>query len=255
MTENPWYTRLENRGMLYIEGPDRHDFLQNLITNDIGLVRPGAAIYACLLTPQGKFLHDFFVSEGDTFLLLECEGGARAQDLYRRLNTYRLRANVQISVDESVPLYAVFGGRNVAVYGDPRSPEMGFRSFEKPEMEERPFAEWDRKRIKLRIPDGSRDLIPEQSTLHEGYIDELGGISYEKGCYVGQELTARMHYRGLAKKHLYTVQGEFLCFGEEIRVDGKMIGEMRSSCGDLGLALLKDDAIDALKAGPIRLFA
>ncbi|MCB1562959.1 MAG: folate-binding protein YgfZ [Alphaproteobacteria bacterium] len=231
---NPFFVTLKNRGLIHIEGQDRHAFLQGLITNDIGLLKPGVILYACLLTPQGKFLHDFFIHEGENFLLLDCEGGVRARDLYERLLKYRLRADVQISVEENSPVYAVFGENNLGL-PDPRHMEMGRRSFEKPaELEERAFEAWDRQRIGLTIPDGSRDLTPEKSTLDEGHIDRLNGVSYDKGCYVGQELTARMHYRGLGKKHLQTVPINALPVG----------AELRSSCGDVGLALVREEKSD-----------
>lgn len=255
MTENAFYTSLPDRGLIHIEGGQRHAFLQGLITNDLDFLKPGAALYSCLLTPQGKFLHDFFISEGDGFLLLECEGGPRAQDLYKRLTMYRLRNDVQISVEEHVPVYAVFG--KAQGLGDPRSPEMGYRSFEKPDLPEKPFDAWDEHRIRLSIPDGSRDLIPGQSTLDEGRIEDLNGVSYEKGCFVGQELTARIHYRGLGKKHLYTVTPEILGLKSlpeplsPITKDDKNIGEMRSKCGDVGLALLKDEFFSAAPASEI----
>ena len=247
MTENATYTSLPGRGLLQVEGPDRHHFLQNLVTNDVSKLAPGRAVYACLLTPQGKFLHDFFITEGDGVILLECEGGVRAQDLYRRLNMYRLRADVKISVEDHVPVYAVFGAVNTAGYPDPRDPEMGYRSFDKPGgIKEESFDFYDRHRIKLRIPDGSRDMIPEKSTLDEAHIELLNGVSYDKGCYVGQELTARMHYRGLGKKHLHAIEGHLPQPGEEIFVDGKLIGEMRSRCGDVGMALLKSESLENL---------
>lgn len=231
---NPFFVTLENRGLIHIEGKDRRAFLQGLITNDTDLLKPGTILYACLLTPQGKFLHDFFIHEGQDFLLLDCEGGARARDLYDRLLKYRLRADVKISVEENTPVYAVFNEKGPGL-PDPRHPEMGRRSFEKPAgLEERPFETWDRQRIALTIPDGSRDLMPEKSTLDEGQIDRLNGVSYEKGCYVGQELTARMHYRGLGKKHLQT-----------LRIDALPDGaELRSSCGDTGLALVREEKKD-----------
>ncbi|GJL85224.1 MAG: glycine cleavage system protein T [Micavibrio sp.] len=226
-----FFTKLPNRGLIHLEGDDRHDFLQGLITNDIEKLEPGKALYACLLTPQGKFLHDFFISDGDRFTLLECEGDIRAQDLFERLNKYRLRADVQISVEEDVPVYVIFGNQNTPGYTDPRDPEMGYRSFEKPDgLEEKPFEEWDIHRIKLGIPDGSRDMIPGKSTLDEANIERWNGVSYEKGCYVGQELTARMHHRGLGKKHLQTVQLGSL----------PDKAELRSSCGDIGLALIRE---------------
>lgn len=228
MTDTPYFTTLPSRGLIHIEGKDRHDFLQGLITNDIEKLESGKLLYACLLTPQGKFLHDFFISEGDGFLLLECEGGKRAQDLYERLNKYRLRADVQISVEENAPVYAVIG--TAVGIKDPRHDDMGYRGFEKPDLPEQPFETWDTLRINLTIPDGSRDLIPEKSTMDEARMDQLNAVDYDKGCYVGQELTARMHYRGLGKKHLQTVNVN----------DLPEKAELRSSCGDVGIALIRN---------------
>lgn len=246
-----FFVKLKNRDLIYLEGPDRRTFLQDLITNDINKLTFEAPLYACLLTPQGKFLHDFFVIEGKDFTLLDCEGGDRAQDLYERLLKYRLRKDVKISIEEHNTVYAVFG----AAIGlpDPRHPDMGYRTFEKPEdLPEAPFEEWDRRRIQLTIPDGSRDLIPENSTMDEGHMDRWNAIDYQKGCYVGQELTARMHYRGLGKKRLETVklkpslrankhersnpENWITASASPPRND---IIEIRSTCGDIGIALVK----------------
>lgn len=235
----PFYVKLPNRGLVHIEGEDRVTFLQGLVSNDVAAAAPGKIVYACLLTPQGKFLHDFFIHAGDGFLLLDCEGGNRAKDLYERLLKFRLRSKVQLSVEETVPVYAVFGSDTGI--SDPRHADFGNRSFEKPDLEEKPFEDWDHLRISLTIPDGSRDMELERSTLLECGIDRLNGIDWNKGCYMGQELTARTHYRGLVKKHLYTV-----------KIDGQAPppftdlpngGSMRSSCGSLGLALMKDDDV------------
>lgn len=246
-----YFVTLKNRGLIQIDGKDRHDFVQNLVTNDVSKIAPGKAVYACLLTAQGKFLHDFFISEIEGAIFLECEGGERAQDLYKRLNMYRLRADVQISVEDNVPVYAVFGQERG--YADPRHADIGWRTFEKPDLEEQPFETWDEHRIGLTIPDGSRDLIPNSSTMDEGRMDRLNAIDYDKGCYVGQELTARMHYRGLGKKHLYAVKGDLPEPGTAIEIDGKTIGEMRSKCGDTGLALIKDEFAESLSGTITRL--
>jgi len=272
----PFCVKLKNRGLIHIEGQDRHAFLQGLITNNMDHLESGKLLYTCLLTPQGKFLHDFFVHDGGNFLLLDCEGGDRAEDLYTRLNKYRLRAKVQLSLEPHNDVYAVLppsftspleGGGWVGGAPDPRHPDMGTRSFEKPDMEERPFDQWDERRIRLGIPDGSRDMEIERSTLLECNLERFNAIDFNKGCYVGQELTARMHHRGLAKKHLYPVtlnlsfrrrpessdadqkdpgfhRDDSLCFPApftDIESNGKLIGNMRSSCDDIGLALLKDD--------------
>jgi folate-binding protein YgfZ len=246
MPEKPFYTTLENRGLIRISGADRESFVQGLITNDINLLKTQNLLYACLLSAQGKFLHDLFIARDGESLLMDCEGGQRAADLARRLSMYKLRAAVSIETLPDQSIYAIFGTSDLGA-PDPRHPDMGYRSFEKPEnLVQKPFEDWDKLRISLSIPDGSRDLIPEKSTLDEGRIDQLNGVDYTKGCYVGQELTARMHYRGLGKKHLYAVQGTLPAPGAEIVQDGKSIGEMRSSCGAIGLALLKDEAASNL---------
>lgn len=244
MTDH-FYTKLPGRGLIHLEGEDRVDFLQGLVSNDMDKLAPGKLLYACLLSPQGKFLHDFFIHDGGGFLLLDCEGGERAQDLYTRLNRYRLRAKVQISVEEQHDVYAVFDGEGLA---DPRHPDMGARTFEKPALEEKLFEEWDKRRIALGIPDGSRDMQVERSTLIECNLDRLNAVDWDKGCYVGQELTARMHHRGLAKRHLYPVQitGNAPAPFTDIEINRKLVGNMRSHCGDIGLALLKDDALEEL---------
>ncbi len=281
MTEAPYFTTLPNRGLVKVSGPDRRGFLQGLISNDINLLDTQPCVYACLLTAQGKFLHDFFITEHGDSICIECEGGARAEDLARRLSMHKLRAKVEIKCIKEITVFAIwpplpvgacspsfpsppFRGRGIkgegAKYSDPRHPQIGFRSFEKPILEEKPFETWDRHRIMLTVADGSRDMIPEKSTLLESNIDKLNGISFEKGCYMGQELTARMNYRGLVKKRLYTIHlntpplappaaslspplAGGIKGGSEIRVNGELIGEMRSSCGDVGIALLKDNEI------------
>ncbi len=231
----PFYVELQSRGLIHLEGEDRISFLQGLVSNNVETAAPDRITYACLLTPQGKFLHDFFIHAGDGFLLLDCEGGERARDLYERLLKFRLRAKVKISVEGNSKIYAVFHASEGLP--DPRHADIGRRAFQKPELEEKPFEEWDRLRISLAIPDGSRDMEIEKSTLLECGIDKLNGIDWDKGCYMGQELTARMHYRGLAKKHLYTVSLSKAIAPFTELANG---GQMRSACGDIGLALLKD---------------
>ena len=222
----PKFITLPNRGLIHLEGPDRKAFLQGLITNDIEKLDGSNIIYACLLTPQGKFLHDFFLHECGDAILIDCEGNDRAQDLYDRLIKFRMRKKVQISVELTAPVYAIFGAETGIP--DPRHPDMGSRSFTKPDLPEAPFADWDKIRITLTIPDGSRDLIPEKSNMAEGNMDALSAIDYEKGCYIGQELTARMHYRGLGKRFLQTVN--------LADYEGT---DMRSQCGEIGIALVK----------------
>ena len=244
----PFYVTLKNRGLIHIEGEDRVEFLQGLVSHDVTKLEAQKILYACLLTPQGKFLHDFFMHWGDGFILLDCEGSHRAEDLYDRLNKYRLRANVQLSVEKEHPVYAVFDSNTGLP--DPRHFKLGHRSFEKPDAEKEDHEEWDKQRIILGVPDGSRDMEVERSTLLECNIDKLNGIDFDKGCYMGQELTARMHHRNLGKKHLRSIKLTSMApppAFHDIDINGKVIGNMRSSCGDIGLAVIKDEIIEELK--------
>jgi tRNA-modifying protein YgfZ len=243
-----FYVLLKNRGLIHIEGEDRIPFLQGLVTNDVTKLEKSRILYACLLTPQGKFLHDFFMHWGDGFILLDCESGFRAEDLYNRLNNHRLRSKVKISFEKDVPVYAVYDDE--IGLPDPRHFKLGNRSFEKPDLTREDFDEWDQQRIILGVPDGSRDMEIDRSLPLECNIDKFHGMNWEKGCYMGQELSARMHHRNLGKKHLrplkFSGMPTPLPF-TDIHLNGKMIGNMRSSCGDIGLAIIRDEYLEELK--------
>jgi len=245
-TDLDGFVRLPNRGFLRLSGEDRLKFLQGLVSNDVNAVAPGHAAYSCLLTPQGKFLHDFFlIADGDS-LLIECEADRRA-DLAQRLKMYRLRSKIEIA-DADYDVFAAFGAAplttDAIVYPDPRAPELGKRVLlptggrPGPEI---PFDSYDRLRIANAVPDGSRDMEVGKAILLENNIDLLNGIAWDKGCYTGQELTARTRYRGLIKKRLTPVRvsGAIPPAGTPLTEAGGEVGEMRGANGDLGLALLR----------------
>ncbi len=267
---------LPERGILAVSGPDRRVFLQGLVSNDTEKLAAGRAIYAALLTPQGKYLHDFIMVEHDETIWLDAES-ARLADLRRRLSMYRLRAKVEIAELPDLGVAAVFGDGALPALGlsddpgavrpfedgvmlvDPRTAELGARLIldrlhlarlvegrhVAAGVAEADFAAWDRHRLALGVPDGSRDLVPEKSILLEAGFDELNGVDWQKGCYVGQELTARTKYRGLIKKRLFPVHldGPTPEPGALIMQDGKEAGEMRSARDNLGLALLRLEAV------------
>jgi hypothetical protein len=245
----PFYVPLPNRGLIHIEGEDRVEFLQGLVTQNVEKIEKERIQYGCLLTPQGKFLHDFFLHHGDGFILMDCEGGSRAEDLYNRLNKYRLRSKVKISVEPYQHVFAVFDSDEGLP--DPRHFKMGNRTFEKPKnMEAETFEEWDMQRIILAIPDGSRDMEVERSLLLECNIDQFNGVDFDKGCYMGQEMTARMHHRNLGKKHLQALKFEGSAPPapfSDLELNGKVIGSMRSSCRNIGLAVIRDEHIEKIK--------
>jgi folate-binding protein YgfZ len=256
----PLASLLPLRGVLSLGGADRVTFLQGLVSNDVNAVLPGSAIYAALLTPQGKFLHDMFIIEAGDHFLLDCEA-ARADDLLKRLTAHKLRA--KITLDKVISGYDVWaawdGDAPKGWLPDPRLAALGSRILlkkgTKPDhVRAARFEDYDRHRISLGVPDGSRDLIVGKSTLAEGNLDLLNGISFTKGCYLGQELTARLHHRGLVKKRIFPVKitGVPPEFGSIVRDGADDIGDMRSACGerlreaqsepisscDVGLALL-----------------
>ncbi|WP_114393654.1 YgfZ/GcvT domain-containing protein [Oleisolibacter albus] len=271
---------LTARGVIALTGADRISFLQGLVTADVSRVTPTRAGWGALLTPQGKFLHDiFFLATGDQMLLdVEAE---RLPDLLKRLRLYRLRAKVELTdASDRFTVAAVIGDGAAALLGvpaeagaarpyeegaacvDPRLPDLGCRLL-LPREAPLPApvgdaADWDRLRLGLGVPDGSRDLIPDKSILLENGFDELGGVAWDKGCYMGQELTARTRYRGLVKKRLLPVRldGPLPAPGTIILAGDRDVGEIRSGRDGMALALLRLDALaqeTPLRAGDTRL--
>lgn len=254
---------LPGRGVVEVTGEDRVTFLQGLVSNDVTKAAPGAAVWAALLTPQGKWLADFFVLADSERLLLDCERAA-APALVLRLSRFRLRAKVALrDASAAFAVHASWGGAappaGAIAAPDPRLPEAGWRALAPaPLPTDADEAAYDLHRLSLGLPDGARDMEPEKSVLLEGGFDELGGVSWTKGCYMGQELTARTKYRGLLKRRLFsvTVEGPLPPPGTPVTQDGAEVGEMRSGRDHLGLALLRIEAVErggAMACGEARL--
>lgn len=259
---------LKNRAVLSVSGEDAVSFLQGLVSNDVERVSDTRAIWAAFLTPQGKFLHEFMIAGMQGRLLLDCEA-ERRDDLFTRLIRFRLRSKVEIEEDNSLTIAAVWGETpstafdlpsdqgaasqidDGVVFRDPRLVDAGLRLIAAGDtltqtlvstgFTESDQTAYDAHRIALGLPDGSRDLEIEKALLLENGFDELGGVDFQKGCYVGQELTARTHYRALIKKRLIpvTIEGAAPPPGTALTVDGKDAGEMKSSSGSHGLALIR----------------
>lgn len=249
-----FFVTLRDRGAILVSGPDARPFLQGLITNDINLLDTQPMIYSCLLTPQGKFMFDFFMTKQGDAIQLECEGGMRADALRDRLAHFKLRSKIILEAIQDINVFQILNAQSRSdAMPDPRDPRLGLRTYARPDnMPEHDFDEWDRLRISLAVPDGSRDMKIDHATMSDGRIDELNGVSYTKGCYMGQELTARVHHRGLAKRHLVAIRTPdpakhpFPTYGTDVKAGDTLLGEMRSSCGDMGLALVKDEALSQL---------
>lgn len=273
------FAHLEYRGILTISGSDREAFLQGLVSNDVAVAMQEKPVWAALLTPQGKFKHDFFILGQNGRLLLECEGGDRLIDLGRTLRRFILRSDVNLGIENNMDTLVVWGEEATGIcrsgdvlpfadglsFSDPRLPELGVRilapaatvraALEAEGIGETSVDEWHSHRIALGVPDGSRDMDVEKSTLLEAGFDELNGVDWVKGCYMGQELTARTKYRGLIKRRLVpvSVEGAEIASGDDVMFEDRVVGSVKSVAitGKSALANLKLEAVTG-KSRPLR---
>ena len=272
------YALLPDRAVIRVSGPDRVSFLQGLVSNNIETISPEKSGYGALLSPQGKFLFDFFVYHQDEdSLLIECErgeNGERATELLKKLRMYKLRAKAELTdVSDSYDVIAVFGKDALSSLSldatpgatahmadgikavDPRLAAMGARVLlpknALAEMaaigaEESDVETYHQMRVMLGIPNGSEEMEVDKSILLESGFEELGGVDFKKGCYMGQELTARTKYRGLVRKRLLPVKidGPAPNTGTPIMNGDKEAGIIRSVHGEFGLALVRLERVD-----------
>ena len=275
------YAVLDGRGILTLGGADRREFLQGLVSNDVTRATADGAIWSGFLTPQGKYLHDFFMVEIGDVLHLDCEGGERLMDFGRRLSRYKLRSRIDLGMAGGLAVVALWGEGTLAALGladrpgaarplesgavfvDPRLPAAGARALLPKNRVAEILAplgfapataeDYDRMRLGLGLPDGSRDMEVEKTVLLEAGFEALHGVDFQKGCYMGQELTARTKYRGLLKRRLMPVaiEGPAPPPGTILLLDGTEAGEMRSSRDGLGIALIRIDRLDRAATAPL----
>ncbi len=242
-----------DRVLWAVTGPDALTFLQGLVSND---VRPLAAgpglIWAALLTPQGKYLADFFVARAadtapDTYLI--DIGAPLAGATLRRLTMYRLRAKVTLA---PCPLHVQrgLGDGPVGALPDPRHPALGWRSYTDVAGGDATI-DWTAIRVAHCIPESGIELIPDDSYLLETGFERLHGVDFRKGCYVGQEVTARMKHKTELRKGLVRVAIDGTApVGTEVRAGDKVVGRLFSQSGGLAIAYLRfDQAQGDMQAG------
>ncbi|HEX4407756.1 MAG TPA: folate-binding protein [Xanthobacteraceae bacterium] len=264
---------LPDRGVVKVAGDGARSFLQGLITSDVLKLAPGTACFAALLTPQGKIITDFIVVEAQA-----ADGGsffhdvprALAAPLMAKLNLYKLRAKVIVEdLSETLGVMAVWGGdakpsgANQGLrYADPRLAALGFRIMLPPHRADAVAAEfgttqvtpdrYEAHRIALGVPQGGADFSYGDAFPHEADMDQLGGVDFSKGCYVGQEVVSRMEHRGTARTRTVPVRYEAAApeAGSAVTAGTQNIGTMGSSADGRGLALVRlDRATDALSRG------
>lgn len=271
MADVTGYVVLDQRGVLALGGEGRATFLQGLVSNDMRTVTPERAVYSLLLTPQGKYLHDFMVADDGLSLLLEAEA-ARREDLLKRLRMYKLRSKITLEDRTAERLVvALVGPEALARAGlaaepgaavpfaggiaftDPRTAALGARAIvpagtdlEALGFTPLPFAAWETLRLDLGVPDGSRDLEVEKAIPLENNLDTFNAISWDKGCYMGQELTARTRYRALIRRKLVpvAVEGPLPAPGTPILLGEHEAGEMRSGLENRALAMLRLEELE-----------
>ena len=254
---------LDDRGVVSVTGEDAGKFLDSIITNDMELLETQGAIFAGLLTPQGKILFDFFVVKTANGFLLDVARDQVAA-FVKRLTMYKLRAKIAI-VDVTADFVAmVLWGADAASsgetkrtvsFGDPRPPDLGRRILAEATFAKDissaanamncPPAAYHAHRIALGVPEGGHDYAFGETFPHEALFDQLNGVSFTKGCYVGQEIVARMEHRGTARRRIVQVRGEGLLppAGTDILAGEVSIGAMGSSAGAQGLAMLRLDRV------------
>jgi tRNA-modifying protein YgfZ len=256
---------LADRGVVRIAGADAARLLQDVISNDVNLLDRLAAIHAGLLSPQGKILFEFFVARaGDGFLLETARD--KAADLAKRLLMYRLRAKATIAdASADYRLYVAWGKSAGPVvphdrvsYPDPRLADLGMRLLQPADAQEPlPIDErlaapgdWHRHRIGLGVPEGGKDYPLGDTFPHEADFDLLNGVSFSKGCFVGQEVVSRMHNRASVRKRVVPIEADVpLTAGAAISAGKAVIGTIGSVAGRQGLAMLRLDRAAEARAG------
>ena len=277
--------KLDDRIIIEIIGTDTKDFLQPLITNNIELVSSKKSIYAALLSPQGKYIFDFFIFENSIngHLSIDCAKN-RCAELLEKLNIYKLRYKINFNINNNISIFSIYGTdyselelnlKEVSLEGstekinnniilvDPRNKKLGLRiysdlsspieGFNKiPDGEK---SDLDYIRIELSVPNPDLDLEIEKSFLIENNFEFINAIDFKKGCYVGQENTARQKYRGTAKKKLFLIRiiGNDIINGTKIYYNERVVGTMRSSCKDIGLATIRTDFYEEYKNTNIKI--
>ena len=266
---NGKYANVKDAGFVLVKGDEASEFLQTILTTNIITIPFGGCRPSALLTPQGRILVDLMVyrlSNDEVYLQTDIE---RCENLLTKLRRYRLRRKIEIDLGTNVhlTLWWEYSGKakpkNNKIFLDPRHPDLGCRIIsigkDRPSeiLEARSTAveQWHYQRIKQAIPEGPIDLTPERALMLEAGLDKLAAVDFEKGCYIGQEVTARTHYRGLIKRRLLPLHcsGSPPSPGSKIRWMGKTIANSKTSApcydhssGSIFLALLKLEDIHSM---------
>ncbi len=263
---------LPSRAVFRLTGSDVTEWLQGLITNDMARLEAEGALYTALLSPQGKILFDFLVYQADDGLLIDCEA-VSLEPLMKRLSMYRMRSDVMLTPQPSLgvissctPLDTALPFVELAVR-DPRLEKLGHRMVGDPALMRQEYESQGHRvddesvyrdyLLKLGVPNGAADFAPGKAYPLESNFEELNGVSFTKGCFIGQEVVARMKHKAVLKKRTlpFTTDGGTLAPGSEIRAGSAKAGEVISSSGRAGLAVIRLEEWRQSKAAELSLEA
>ncbi len=245
---------LSSRRFILVSGDDKYDFLQGLITNNVDQVKNGKLSYSWFLTPQGKYLYDFFLFEKEETIYIDCTD-FQAMDFFKKLKLYKMRSKVVLTLAEDChSVLTVWGGCCDVGFKDPRNQEMGRRIYFKKDDSLPSYIKgsYIEKRYSLSIAEGAEEIELKKSNLLEYRMDDFHAVDFNKGCYIGQELTARVHYRGLLKKKVFSFQAlsEGVVKGDVVKKEQEKVGEV--CCFDpiskTGLAMVKLKSLESAPA-------
>ena len=257
------FHKLEDKSILKISGKDKFSFIQGIISNDVEILKTKSSIYSSILSPQGRFIVDFFLSIYKDFFLLEISGDQR-DHILKKLEIYKLRSDVLIEEEKNISIFLISNDsednlrqlkNNYFCFEDPRFKSLFkriyvFENSNKVNLDEYnlkkiSYSEYNDLRLKHSIPNFKYDVIENKSLLLEMRFDELNGISWTKGCYMGQEITARMKYRNLVKKKLFKININFKTkVSEEITFNKNVVGYITSHNNREGLAYINLKSIN-----------
>lgn len=247
------FALLNDRALISVSGPDAEHFLQNILTTDLDALGAGEAKPGALLSPQGKILFDFLISRaGESAFRLECRADI-SDDFVRRLTLYKLRAKVEIAKSEQAFIPVAWGKESIVSQNE--STAVADRRFRDESVtrsyagssENSNTAAWQALRVAHGIAESGVDYALGDAFPHDVLLDEMGGVGFRKGCYVGQEVVSRMQHRGTARRRVLIVRSErpLPPAGAELTVGGRPVGTLGSNAGTTGLAIARIDRVKA----------
>jgi tRNA-modifying protein YgfZ len=244
---------MTDRAIIRVSGDNPAGFLQGLVSNDTQKLAKDGIAYAAILTPQGKYLADFFLVAQGADVLIDV-AAPLADDLFKRLSLYKLRAPVMLA-REDMPVSRGTGPAPDGALDDPRHPALGWRAYGVALPED--GTDWGALRVAHCVPETGIELVPNETFILEAGFERLNGVDFRKGCYVGQEVTARMHHKTELRKGFATVRLEGRApIGTAIEAGGKPVGTLFTQSGDHAIAYLRFDRAEGpLRAGDATVFA